>query len=339
MHKSLEYLSCDWGTTSFRLRWVASPHFKVLREIHSDSGAKALYEQARGTGDVSTAVRARVFEDFFRSRLERWAGEAARLAAPIPIVISGMASSSIGWRELRYAPAPFSLDASGLRCEELRWDKPPWISTTWLVSGVANEYEMMRGEETEAIGIMANPELLSFREDSVLLLPGTHSKHLRIKNNRVADFRTFMTGELFDVLGKHSLLRASVQTDAAVDLSLDRARAAFSEGVHWARERGLGAGLFRVRTRAVLGNASAPENTSFMSGLLIGAEVAELLGACADAPILLAASERLAESYSLALETLAGDGIKWLLVPQAEMAKAVITAHGFILNDRTFAPR
>jgi len=142
-----------------------------------------------------------------------------------------MASSSVGWRELPYAKTPFPLDGSGVRSDELTWSKPEWLGPVHLISGVATACDMMRGEETEIIGLMSEASLASQRNRSLLILPGTHSKHVWIEDQSVVEFRTFMTGELFEVLGQQSLLKASV--DAAVQVRSDSLsgpdRAAFQE--------------------------------------------------------------------------------------------------------------
>ena len=72
----------------------------------------------------------------------------------------------------------------------------------------------------EIIGLMSEPSLAAAREQCVLILPGTHSKHIYVRQESVIDFRTVMTGELFDVLGRNSLLRASVDLAAAESTSL-----------------------------------------------------------------------------------------------------------------------
>src|SRR5207247_10316291 len=141
-----------------------------------------------------------------------------------------------------------------VQARDRSWSKPEWVGATDLSSGVATARDMMRGEETEIIGLMSDAKLAGLRERSLLVLPGSHSKHVWIEDQSVIDFRTFMTGELFEVLGRQSLLRASV--DAAGPTRSDSLsepdRAAFQEGVSWAKAHGLAGGLFRVRTRAVL---------------------------------------------------------------------------------------
>src|SRR2546425_2437732 len=228
-----DFLSCDWGTTSFRLRRVAGPERTVIREIREQAGVKSLYEEAMRGGAEIEAARSDVFAGFLHRKLEALLAGEKTPERKLPLVISGMASSSVGWRELPYAKTPFPLDGCSVRSQELNWSKPEWLGPAYLISGVATASDMMRGEETEIIGLMSEASLATLRERSLLILPGTHSKHVWIEHQSVVDFRTFMTGELFEVLGRQSLLRASIDAGARTgnDLLSESDRAAFPEGV------------------------------------------------------------------------------------------------------------
>ncbi|MBI3855862.1 MAG: 2-dehydro-3-deoxygalactonokinase [Planctomycetes bacterium] len=269
----MNFVSCDWGTSNFRLRRVEQG--AVKGEVRTDEGTAKL---AGLPGDRAEA---------FRSTLARGLEQ---LKAPdsAPVVISGMASSSIGWKELPYAKLPFSLDG-----RDAVWEKID--GRVHLISGLRSETDVLRGEETETLGLVATlGREMPF--EAVFVLPGTHSKHLDVNPGGIAVFRTYMTGELFDVLARQSLLRHS--TDPAAPFE----RAAFLEGVEESVKRPLPSSLFRVRTRQVLDKRSVPSNTSFLSGLLIGAELAALRGS--DVPVVVAAGERLRTSYGAAGEAL-----------------------------------
>jgi len=331
-----DFLSCDWGTTAFRLRRVAGPHRAVIREIREQAGVKGLYEEATRGGAKIEADRAKVFARFLDTKLAALLEGENTPDHKLPLVISGMASSSVGWRELPYAKTPFPLDGGGLRSQELHWSKPEWLGPTHLISGVATACDMMRGEETEIIGLMSDASLAALRERSLLILPGTHSKHVWIEDQSVVEFRTFMTGELFEVLGRHSLLRASVDAAArtANDSLSDSDRAAFQEGVAWATAYGLAGGLFRVRTRAVLDGRALADNTWFFSGLLIGAEVESIRRNAGDRRVILAATRGLAELYELALETVTGGTIEWIRLPPERVEHATVTGHALFLQTK-----
>ncbi|HEU0040248.1 MAG TPA: 2-dehydro-3-deoxygalactonokinase, partial [Verrucomicrobiae bacterium] len=147
-------------------------------------------------------------------------------------------------------------------------------------------------------------------------------------------FRTYMTGELFDVLSAHSLLRASVQpTDNAPSTTLREPAAhdAFVAGVRESSVSGLAGGLFQTRVRTVLQNVSPPVNRWFLSGLLIGSELVDLLAQKSDVPVLLAASEPLNVAYRAAFEIL-GFGETWSVVPPEEMSLALVRGHAALLR-------
>ncbi|HEY0550683.1 MAG TPA: 2-dehydro-3-deoxygalactonokinase [Verrucomicrobiae bacterium] len=333
MAANQEFLSCDWGTTSFRLRWVSGTDCRVLREIRGAGGIKTLHDEALRRESPNESNRGLVFERFLHGQLEKLREDNSP-RSPLPLVLSGMASSSIGWRELPYAATPFSLDGEGLIAEELDWNKPEWIGPTCLISGVATQHEMMRGEETEAIGLMWDPGLTALRQRSLLILPGTHSKHIWIEDQRVVHFRTFMTGELFDVLGRQSLLRASVNLDSRAPLS-EPDRAAFQEGARWGKDNGLAGGLFRVRTRAVLDRSPLTNNTWFFSGLLIGAELASVCANAGSRPVILAATRALSELYGMAFATIADKTMEWIQLPAEQVERATIIGHSLFLRNRS----
>jgi len=268
----MAFVSCDWGTSTFRLRLVDAG---VTGEVRSDEGTAKLAAQP---GDRAEA---------FRSTLARGL---EKLKAPksCPVLISGMASSSIGWKELPYAKLPFSLDG-----RDAVWEKID--ERVHLISGLRSDRGVLRGEETEALGLVAQlGREMPF--EAVFILPGTHSKHLEVNPGGIATFRTFMTGELFDVLSRQSVLRHSTDPEAPFD------RNSFLEGVEESQTRALSSSLFRVRTRQVLDKKGVPSNTSFLSGLLIGTELATLRAS--DVAVVVAAGDRLRASYEAAGEAL-----------------------------------
>jgi 2-dehydro-3-deoxygalactonokinase len=268
----ISFASCDWGTSTFRLRL---PPGVRPREIRNQSGVASL---ANRGGD-----RAQGFRDTLNQ-----ARSALSIPTEMPILISGMASSSLGWKELPYAELPFALDGSDAIWTDLG-------EHLYLISGARGATDMMRGEETQALGVAA---LLgkTLPPEALLILPGTHSKHLTLRNAQITEIRTFMTGELFDLLMRQSVLRHSTTPDATFDAT------SFQDGVTATRTHSLIAKLFRVRTRQVLDHKDAESNTSFLSGLLIGTELAEL--AENKHPLLVAATEPLLQAYRLAVQVL-----------------------------------
>ena len=270
----MKFIACDWGTSRLRLRWHGPDG---LREFASDDGASRL--AGRGSDRASA----------FRAALQ---GALRHLGTPVglPVMVSGMASSSIGWRELPYALLPFSLEGSSVLGQ---WVEPE----VYLISGVRGQSDMMRGEETQALG-WAEQVGDALPNQATLILPGTHSKHLRVESGALTGITTFMTGELFEMLRTQSMLRHSMdpagggEPDGVMDWG------AFREGVVASDRSGLASNLFQVRTRQVLRGCAGGSNRSFLSGLLVGSELRSL--EAGESPIILAAGESLREAYTTA---------------------------------------
>jgi 2-dehydro-3-deoxygalactonokinase len=277
----MNFIACDWGTSRLRVRWRGPDS---LREVTSDDGAARL--AARGT-DLAAAFRAALGEALLR----------LGTPADLPVLVSGMASSSIGWRELPYARLPFPLDGSCTIGQCVTADDGRSVH---LISGVRDERDMMRGEETQALGWAEQVEQAGHPPPrrATLVLPGTHSKHLRVESDSITAISTFMTGELFELLCRHSVLHHSLEPE---DPHAEGAIAdpdAFREGVSASGRAGVTAALFQVRSRQVLAGRNKVSNRSFLSGLLIGAELRALEPD--GSAVILAAGSTLRNAYTLA---------------------------------------
>ena len=159
-------------------------------------------------------------------------------------------------------------------------------------------------------------------EDCTVVLPGSHSKHVRLRSGQIVEFATFLTGELYGLLCHDSTL--ATPDDAIFD------DAAFVAGVRAARTLGLSAALFQTRARTVLGQLAAEHSRAFLSGVLIGAELATLTGAPAR-KIVLAAGDPFARQYALALSELSPDAAV-VQIPPVDVAAAVVMGHAAILS-------
>jgi 2-dehydro-3-deoxygalactonokinase len=144
-----------------------------------------------------------------------------------------------------------------------------------LLSGVSSGSDMIRGEEVELIGVSRLlPSLGQGQGESVVVLPGTHSKHLRISDGCITDIDTYLTGELFSLLSRQGLLRNSLREG----MSFEEGRDAFLEGVMASGDAPLLRALFGIRARHVLQNVDPAVNHHYLSGLLIGHELQALPG-------------------------------------------------------------
>ena len=234
-------------------------------------------------------------------QIDRLASKTAIDLAGIPIVISGMATSSIGMEEVPYATLPFPTDGSlaSTRRFMAQIDFPHDLT---LISGVRTQNDVMRGEETQLIGLLDLLNTLQVDVDeSILIFPGTHSKHIYIRQQQVIDFHTFMTGELFNLMAYHSILNDSVEPTDLQTLSISDIRA-FTAGINSADSSVLN-DLFKVRTNQLFNKLSKKENALYLSGLLIGDEL-KTLKKQPGWQLILCSGNNLYELYKLAMDVL-----------------------------------
>lgn len=266
-------LACDWGTTNLRA-WT----------LDDAGGIVAHAEFPLGVGRLQPGEAAARFHDEVRPALE---------AEDLPALLCGMIGSTLGWAVVPYRRCPADLDdlARALHVVEPDVRIVPGVSAP----GPTGASDVMRGEETQILGWVAmRPERAQGRH--LICHPGTHAKWALVEDGRLTRFVTAMTGELFAVLRKHSVLRTDDEPgDAAV----------FAEGVRAAGEGdALSSRLFSARGRVVADGKPADTTADYLSGLLIGAEVAatpRLLGAEPGLPVQLIGDLALCGWYQQAL--------------------------------------
>jgi 2-dehydro-3-deoxygalactonokinase len=145
---------------------------------------------------------------------------------------------------------------------------PVSIVPGYCVRNASGQPDVMRGEETQLLGAHCLGH-----SDGWFVLPGTHSKWVQLRAGKVLQLRTYMTGELFDLLGRHGTLAAAA---GAADAPWDGA--AFAQGVQAAQSRAaLSHQLFGCRARVVSGDMAGSSSRAYLSGLLIGTELQDVL--------------------------------------------------------------
>lgn len=272
-----EVLVCDWGNTNLRA-WTLDAAGAVVGEQGFALGVSYL-----GSGEAERRFQAEI-----RPALQ---------AENLPALLCGAVGSTVGWSTAAYTDCPASLDdlASALHAPTA----DGWVrivpGVRW--TGFNGQGDVMRGEETQLFGwLSADTARACGRR--IVCHPGTHSKWMVIEDGRLTRFVSTMTGELYALLRQHSILSASVAADDVFD------EAVFGEGLTAASDgEALAARLFSVRARVVGYGRPVASTANYLSGLMIGAEVAAtpaLLGADAEEPIDLLGDPKLCGLYARA---------------------------------------
>ncbi len=262
-------IAVDWGTSSFRAAHLA-PDGEILNETASDRGV-ASFERGEFAAYMMNACNA------------------FRAGPNVLYLLAGMVGSREGLREAPYCPCPAG--ASDVAAQ-LMWVIPNKIA---IVPGLrSDEADVMRGEETQVLGAASVLDL----QDALLVLPGTHSKWVSLEGGRIVGFNTMMTGEFFALLKNHSILAKSMGDADSLDAD------AFLQGIETAMEgESLLHTAFSVRVKSLFNQLRPEAAPSYLSGLVIGEELAAMQVE-PGMDVVLVGATALCERYALALKHL-----------------------------------
>ena len=278
------FLSCDWGTTSFRLRMAGAKDGAVFAEEKSNQGIASTFNSWLETGGTDDETRIAFYLDIIGGHIKKLEQHINHSLTGVPLIISGMASSSIGITEIPYSTLPFAINGAGINSASVSASKG-FSHDVLIISGARTVNDVMRGEETQLIGcteLQACPV-----KNALYIFPGTHSKHITVKDNQAVDVKTYMTGEFFELLSQKSILKNDVSPGEMIEPDLS----AFKSGVHDAVPGNLLNAIFKVRTNNLFKLYTKDENLNYLSGLLIGMELKDLYSTAMDSINLVCSSE------------------------------------------------
>ena len=219
-------IAVDWGTSNFRAFRLDAEGAVLARR----SSPQGILRVVNGN-----------FEEFLRAEIGPWLAEGEK-----KVLLCGMIGSRQGWVEAQYLPCPVGISDLANAVVQVPFSG----AEVWLVPGVigadaAGVPELMRGEETAAMGMLD-----AYVGAGLVCFPGTHSKWIQLSERKIKSFTTCMTGEIYSAVRKCTILGRMMTSNAAVDKS------AFHDGVaRSADPGGLLHHLFGVRTLALDGAA------------------------------------------------------------------------------------
>lgn len=287
-----EWIAVDWGTSNLRAWAMGSKGF--LAEASSEEGMSRLSRNE--------------FEPALLRLVGPWLNK-----AETTVIACGMVGSRQGWHEAPYRTAPCTPIHSGSLVQVPTQD--PRIRVL-IAPGIkqTSPADVMRGEETQIAGALAlRPDF-----DGILCLPGTHTKWAHVSAGEIVSFQTFMTGEMFELLSRQSVLRHGLAESGWDD-------GAFSDAVSdaLARPERIAAKLFSLRAEGLIAGLSAQKARARLSGLLIGIELAASKPYWLGQAVALIGSEGLSQIYAKALDQ---QGIKAQILPGTDCTLAGLSS-------------
>jgi 2-dehydro-3-deoxygalactonokinase len=271
-NSNANFLLVDWGTSNARA-WLTSTDGKIVGQNRSDTGINRV-----SNGNFSSAFQS------LTSSLS---------AAPCPTLMSGMIGSRQGWIEAPYLECPVALPDLARHLVPV-----PDAEHIRIVPGVhyhstAGRHDVMRGEEIQIAGAL---EFVPPASRQLICLPGTHSKWALVENSKLTEFATAMTGEVFGALSDHTILGALMPAKDDERTASDQG---FEAGLKRADEPGgLLHHLFGVRAEGLFDALPATDLPNYLSGILIGHEIRDMLTRFSETETVLVVGEsRLASLY------------------------------------------
>ena len=217
-----------------------------------------------------------------------------RAGGNVPVYLAGMVGAARGWSEAPQLSLPVTLEDLSHHCIAAPGMDNSWIipGVKWVDTAASGNVDVMRGEEIQIFGARA----LSGKSAGWFCLPGTHSKWATLSGDALVRFTTAMTGELYHAVRFHTLPGEPARDDAPLDDAAFRLGLERSEG-----EGGVLHALFEARSRHLYAGLDAGAVGSFLSGVLIGAEVDAMQALCDEQEVVLVGSSGLSPLYETAL--------------------------------------
>ena len=249
-----EYFTVDSGTTNTRISLVRD--YKIIDTLKYGVGAnqgincKELIKNTLKCGINELAKR-------HKTNVKR-------------ILASGMITSEFGLVNLPHITVPAGIgELHSTMYETVIKDISdiPFVFVRGVKTdgGELENSDMMRGEETELMGI--------FSGEGVYILPGSHSKIIKVdRNGRIVDFKTMLTGEMISSLSENTILKE------AVDLGTQNINKEYLiKGFEYSDNYGINEALFKVRILKNLFYKNPEEIYGFFMGVILCDEIKYIL--------------------------------------------------------------
>ena len=269
--KKIDWIAIDWGTTNFRAWFIKND--KVLKEVVKSNGIKNIPNKN--------------FEDTLIKNLNI----PKNISSKIKIISCGMIGSKQGWLNSGYEK---NLHLKKNNLVKVK-TKNKYLDF-YIVKGLSqnNPYDVIRGEETQVLGYLQNNKNFS----GIICLPGTHSKWIKISNGKIIKFKTYMTGELFEIISNNSILSHSI-TDKKINIKV------FKNSVLLSQKKNFNFfdNLFEFRSRTLLSKKKYYPKSELIA-YLIGNEIKSNINNTKDTKVIIIGSKYNSKLYSQAMQVL-----------------------------------
>ena len=263
------WVALDWGTSNFRAYLMDNNN--VIDQVSTQEGMKFIDQNE--------------FEKILIKNIDAWNNK-----FDIKVIIaSGMVGAKQGWIEVPYINSPCDIRNVNFKTFKILDD-----ANIHILSGVSqfNPSDVMRGEETQIAGFLLN----NIDFNGSICLPGTHSKWVNMNSYNIQEFTTFLTGELYEIVKKYSILNHSLNTTELDDEIVKSSAKLIIENPSFISNK-----LFEIRADNLLKNSNQTSNNSKLVGYLLGIELSGSRTYWEDKDLVIIGSSNLNKYYELIL--------------------------------------
>lgn len=262
----------DSGTTNSRLRLVENMEIKDVVKIEvgvrntAIEGSNEKLKQKLSTGIKHLLKQNELVpEDIFY------------------IIAAGMITSNLGIYEVPHIEAPAKMDQFvnqskifkdevflNIPCIFVPGMKNNGVGSLEESSQTINEFDIMRGEEVEAFGLL---EQLNPAGDGLLVLPGSHTKFVFVNENRMlVSCLSTLGGELLKAGRDQTILSDAIGKRLITEILPDR----LIEGSQMASKVGVTRSLYQIRLLQLFSTQSENERANYYTGAILQSDIEAL---------------------------------------------------------------
>ncbi len=290
-----KWIALDGGTTHTRIRLMNGE--RIVAEVKCPAGAG---DTAR-TGTIAT------LRDAVRDGIQSVLAEGAYAAEDVAeIIASGMIGSELGLHNVPHISGIINVTALATQGDAVTLPEITQIPF-YFVPGVRNRpqdrLDLMRGEETECMGLMA----LMGASDATcsVLLPGSHNKLVRVSRGRIMACYTAMSGEVLSVIATQTLLKSALPAKWPLPMHDE-----LLEGYRDAEQYGLMHALFHVRLMQTQMRTSADARFSYFLGAGLAGDLKMVREFAGNGTVLVAGTDPMKTGLADLIGTLCGNTIR-----------------------------
>ena len=192
------------------------------------------------------------------------------------IIASGMITSALGLLEIEHLHVPVSLEKFSKNIKKIKF----FEFEIHLITGIKVEkkyfreehlksIDVIRGEEVEVFGIL---EEIKVEEPTLVILPGSHNKFIEVSDGNIVDLLTTMSGEIYDVMTRYTILKTSVDEKFADKIE----KKYLSLGNRAGRKYGINQGSFMLRGLDLSEKLTINEKSNYLLGLVLSEDISSL---------------------------------------------------------------